>query len=206
MLQFNAIPEITLDVLKKLMRQSWVSDFNLVGGTALALYWRHRTSEDIDFFTDKNINLDELEGKINSISGANLLSKNPIGRTYMIDEVKCDFVNYPYRFFHPAQKMDGFTMAHIDDVISLKLGAIANRGAKKDFYDLYYIFQHYTMSQLIDLYKKKFNVADVLPLIKSIVYFGDAETDLPPELLQDKSLTWQQVKKFIEKKVHEQMK
>ena len=206
MLQFNAVPGATLDVLKKIMQQPWIADFNLVGGTALALYWGHRTSIDIDFFTDKNVDLDELEGKANQLAGAMLLSKNPIGRIYSIDEIKCHFVNFPYRFFYPPQWIDGFAMAHIDDVVSLKLGALANRGAKKDFYDLYYIFRHYTLEQLIDLYKKKFNVADVLPLLKSLVYFGDAEDELPPELVKNKNLTWPHVKKFIEQKVHEAVK
>ena len=63
MLQFNAVPGTTLDVLRTLMRQSWINDFNLVGGTALALYWGHRVSVDIDFFTDKKVNLDDRPGR-----------------------------------------------------------------------------------------------------------------------------------------------
>jgi len=120
-----------MDVLKTLMRQSWITDFNLVGGTALALYWGHRVSVDIDFFTDKKINLDDLEGKINQVESAVMISKNPIGRIYSIADVKCDFVNFPYPFFHPLQIEDGFLVAHIDDVVSLKLGALANRGQKR---------------------------------------------------------------------------
>jgi len=203
MLQFNAVPRTTLDVLNDIMQQSWIGDFNLVGGTALALFWGHRTSVDIDFFSDKNVNLDELEGKINQLKNAKILSKNPIGRIYSVNGIKCDFVNYPYLFFNPVQWIDGFAIAHLDDIVSLKLGALANRGAKKDFYDLYYIFQHYDMGQLIELYRNKYNVADVLPLLKSVVYFGDAEDELPPQLLKDKNLIWPRVKKFIEQKVHE---
>lgn len=205
MLQFNAIPRVTMDVLKTLMRQPWITDFNLVGGTALALYWGHRVSADIDFFTDKKVNLDDLEGKINQITSAVIISKNPIGRSYSITDITCDFVNFPYSFFYPPQTEDDFSVAHIDDVVSLKLGALANRGAKKDFYDLYYILQYYKLEQLIELYKKKFKVADVFPLLKSLVYFGDAEDELPPLLLKEQ-LTWPQVKKFIQQKVDEQMK
>ncbi len=84
------------------MCQSWITGFNLVGGTALALYWGHRTSVDIDFFTDRNIDLDELEGKIIQLPGAKLLSKNPIGRIFVIEEIKSDFVNCP-NLFYPSQ-------------------------------------------------------------------------------------------------------
>ena len=186
-----------------LMKQTFINDFCLVGGTALSLYWGHRTSIDIDLFTDRNVDLDQLEGKINSMDGALLQSKNPIGRIYEIKEVKCDFVNYPYSFLYPPVQSGGITLAHLDDVMSLKLGALANRGAKKDIYDFYYILQHYSIDQLVDLYKTKFKVADVFPLLKSLTYFGDAEKELPPELLKDKSLTWLQVKKFIEMKIRE---
>jgi len=183
-----------------------MKDFNLVGGTALALYWGHRLSVDIDFFSDKKINLDDLEGEISQIPGAMLFSKNPIGLVYIINNIKTDFVNFPYSFFYPSQSKEEFFIANIDDVVSLKLGALANRGAKKDFYDLYYVLQHYRLDQLIELYQKKFNVADVLPLLKSLIYFEDAEDGLPPVLLKDKKLTWPQVKKFIVQKVREQVK
>jgi predicted nucleotidyltransferase component of viral defense system len=206
MLQANAVSRTTLDVLKTLAEQSWIKDFNLVGGTALALYWGHRLSVDIDYFSDQKINLDELEGKINRVPGAILFSKNPISLAYTIHNIKSDFVNFPYRFFYPPQTKEHFFIAHIDDVVSLKLGALANRGAKKDFYDLYYILQHYNLDQLTELYKKKFKVADILPLLKSLLYFGDAEDELPPDLVKDKQLTWPQVKKFIVQHVKEQVK
>ena len=83
---------------------------------------------------------------------------------------------------------------------------MANRRAKKDFYDLYYILQYYNLDQLAELYKNKFKVADILPLLKSLLYFGDAENELPPDLLKDKQLTWPQVKKFIVQQVKEQVK
>ena len=148
----------------------------------------------------------DLEGKLSQVTKAMLVSKNPIGLIYSVNEVKCDFVNFPYPFFYPTQTDEGFSIAHIDDVVSLKLGALANRGAKKDFYDLFYILQHYRIEQLMELYKKKFKVADALPLLKSLVYFGDAEDELPPALLKDKQLSWPQVKKYIEQNVHEQIK
>lgn len=169
----------------------------------LSLYWGHRISIDLDFFTDKNIDLDKLEAKVNGIDQAIMESKNPIGRIYSINKVKTDFVNYPYQFLYEPFLSEGIALAHIDDVVALKLGAIANRGAKKDIYDLYFILQHYTIEQLLQLYIKKYNVADAFPLLKSLTYFGDADEQLPPQLLKEKALTWPQVKRFIEKKVKE---
>ena len=53
------------------------------------------------------------------------------------------------------------------------------------------------------MYKAKYNVVDVFPLIKSLTYFGDAEEQLPSQLTLDKKLTWPQVKKFIVEKINE---
>ncbi len=201
MLQYQSVPRATLDVLKFLSEQPFIKDFNLVGGTALALYWGHRISVDLDFFTDKNINLDLLDSRLGLITDTVLENKNPIGRIYVVKETKCDFLNYPYPFAYPPVIQDGIQLAHIDDVVSLKLGALANRGAKKDIYDLYYILQHYTIEKLTELYKNKYKVTDIFPLLKSLMYFGDAEGHPPPDLIKDKTLTWPQVKMFIEKTV-----
>jgi len=207
MLQLQSVPRATLDVLRHLSGQDYLKDFRLVGGTALALYWGHRVSVDLDFFTDNNVNLDVLEMNLEQkIEGAKMDSKNPIGRSYTINNVVCDFLNYPYRFQHVAQNADGIQLGHIDDVVTLKLGALANRGAKKGVYDLYYILHAYTVPQLSEMYKTMYRVTDVFPLLKSLVYFGDAEEQLPPHLIKDKKLTCPQVKKFILNKVNEYVK
>ena len=161
---------------------------------------------DLDFFTDQNLNLDKLESNLNALGNTRLEGSNPIGRNYSVKNVKCDFLNYPYRFLYPVQIKEGIQLAHVDDVVSLKLGALANRGAKKDVYDLYYILQKYSVDQLTEMYKAKYNVTDVFPLMKSLTYFGDAEEQLPPQLTLDKKLAWAQVKKFIIEKINEYVK
>lgn len=206
MLQFQSVPRATLDVLRILSQKEFLKDFRLVGGTALALYWGHRISVDLDFFTDQNINLNLLESNLNSLDDSFMESKNPIGRNYSIQNVKCDFLNYPYSFQLPINLVEGIQLAQLDDVVSLKLGALANRGAKKDIYDLYYILQFYSVAKLVDLYKQKYNVVDAFPLLKSLTYFGDAEEQLPPLLTKDKKLTWPKIKESIVKKVDEYVK
>jgi len=51
MLQYSSVEPHALDVLKDLMRITELKDFNLVGGTALALYFGHRKSVDFDLFS-----------------------------------------------------------------------------------------------------------------------------------------------------------
>jgi hypothetical protein len=65
MLQYTAVVPSTLELLKLLMQQKCLSDFNLVGGTALALQLGHRISVDLDFFSlhdfDGDVILFELQ-------------------------------------------------------------------------------------------------------------------------------------------------
>jgi hypothetical protein len=46
----NAVTPEILGLIKSLQRKEYLKDFCLAGGTALALYWGHRKSIDIDLF------------------------------------------------------------------------------------------------------------------------------------------------------------
>lgn len=201
MLQKQAIPNSTLNVLKKLGNLDFLNDFSLVGGTALALYWGHRISDDIDLFTDKKKELLAIEGKLNEIPGAEFQKRTDISIVYIIDKVKTDLLIYPYAFQQKSIKEENIQIATLDDIVTMKLGAITNRGAKKDFVDLYYTLQHYSFETLCDLYIKKYKTKDLFALFRSLTFFDDAEPLEMPEILVDKNLTWKSVKKEIEKKV-----
>lgn len=190
-----------MDVLNFLSTQDFLKDFRLVGGTALALYWGHRVSIDIDLFTDKKPSLLEIEQKLSSLEDSFQISKNPIGLVYEIKKVKCDFLAYPYSFAHSEINEDGICIAHIEDIVALKLGAIANRGARKDFVDLYYILEKYSLNDLLFFYTRMYNVKEHFSLLKSMTYFEDAENEVTPKLFLDKTLTWEKIKKTIIQKV-----
>jgi predicted nucleotidyltransferase component of viral defense system len=201
MLQKKAVPRAAMDVLNFLSTQYFLNDFRLVGGTALALYWGHRTSVDIDLFTDKKLSLLEIEQKLSLLEDSSQITKNPIGLTYMIKKVKCDFVTYPYRFIFDKIEEEGIRIAHIEDVIALKLGAIANRGVKKDFIDLYYILEKYSLNEVLHFYERIYKVKEHFSLLKSMTYFEDAENEITPKLLLNKDLSWKKIKKAIVQKV-----
>ena len=52
MLFYSAISTEALELLKEIQGQAILNDFYLVGDTALALYYGHRVSIDLDFFTE----------------------------------------------------------------------------------------------------------------------------------------------------------
>ncbi len=81
----------------------------------------------------------------------------------------------------------------------MKLSAVANRGSKKDFYDVYYLLQEYSLKEMISLFEKKFSNYNNFYVIKSLTYFEDAEKDINPKVL--KKCAWEEVKQFIQSKV-----
>ncbi len=64
MLHLEAVQPGTLGLLKSIMQNPYLKNFNLVGGTALALQLGHRISEDIDLFTSTPYELVELKDHI----------------------------------------------------------------------------------------------------------------------------------------------
>ena len=79
----------------------------------------------------------------------------------------------------------------------MKLSAIIGRGSKKDFIDLYYILQQFDVAQLMSFYGQKFRDGSSFLVLKSLVYFEDADNEAMPLMFED--LSWEEVKITIQK-------
>ncbi|MFM7853523.1 MAG: nucleotidyl transferase AbiEii/AbiGii toxin family protein [Flammeovirgaceae bacterium] len=192
-----------MGLLKSLMNDDYLRDFNLVGGTALALHLGHRMSDDIDLFTSQSYELVSLKDYIQRKFSADVYAETSIGLRCYIQRVKTDFLNYPYAPLQPPVTVEGIRMLQVPDIASMKLSAINNRSAKRDFYDLYFLLQTYSLENLIKFFLTKYKINDPFSLIRSLTYFDDAEKDIDPVLILKKDLTWLKVKKFIGTKVNE---
>lgn len=81
----------------------------------------------------------------------------------------------------------------------MKIVAISNRGARKDFYDIYFILRQYHLQNLLEKFKQKYPVTNLIHAIRSLCYFEDADRDVEPMMLE--KVTWAQVKKRLLLKV-----
>lgn len=185
-----------------------LSEFSLVGGTALSLYFGHRLSIDLDLFSTKNFNNDDiipaLENQFKSFSFRN--NNNPIGLFGYIEDIKVDFVKQHY---HPVIKPivveDGIRLFSLPDIIAMKINAVLKRGVKKYFWDIAELLKHYNMKDFIKFYHKKYPGQQlIISIPQAISYFDDAEESEEPVSL--KGQTWEGVKKFIRGKVSEFLK
>jgi hypothetical protein len=200
MLHCEAVPPSTLALLKTLCAHHATEGFALVGGTSLALRFGHRMSVDLDFFHSE-----KFDNKIVSASLATdfpsfqLTNDNNNGMMAFIEDVKVDFVTYPYPLLHPFETIEGVRMMSLPDVVAMKLGAISNRGAKKDFYDLHTLLKELGLDEVMRCYKLKFPNHDPMIPLRSMIYFEDAEdTETPKTLIKT---TWAKVKADIQKAV-----
>jgi predicted nucleotidyltransferase component of viral defense system len=202
MLQIESVQPNTFAILKKLSALPVLSEFQLVGGTALALQIGHRQSIDLDFFTP-NIDFDEnkILRVLQNMGKTVVLStdKNWLGINF--EGVKIDILKYPYALLEEYIAEDGIRLISQADIAAMKLSAISSRGAKKDFFDLYFLLQAFTLGEMLDLYSKKFGIHEHFHVIRSLTYFDDAEEEIDPIMLQP--ISWQSIKKRIEKVVRD---
>jgi len=195
MLHYETVDESTLELLKKLQSLRMLSEMRLVGGTSLALQIGHRKSIDIDLFGI--LDIDALTDELKTIGDVVLLSNSKNIQTYLIDEIKVVIVHFEYPWLRNRMEVDGIYLAGIEDIAAMKLGAIIGRGSKKDFIDLYYILQQFDLTQLLSFYGQKYHPnGSIFLVLKSLVYFEDAENEAMPWMFHD--LSWEEVKTTIQ--------
>ena len=183
------------------MTKPYLDSFVLVGGTALALQIGHRTSIDLDLFTHELFSAaaiyDQLEDELRV---AEPFVKDKSTLLMEIEGIKTDFIRFKYPFQRPIIYSEGVRLLHIEDIAPMKLDAITGRGKKKDFFDLYFLLQRFSLPQMLDWYAAMFQHNTLFHVWKSLTYFEDAESDGSP-LVFDKMVTWEVVKSAIQKAV-----
>lgn len=199
MLSYKTVEPNTLELLRKLTQEPFLKEARLVGGTALALQYGHRMSVDLDFFgiiDDDNMLIREALSKIGKIS---IIKESTHIKIYLIDNIKVDFVNYTYPWIDCPIIKDGIHLASPKDIAAMKINAIEGRGTKKDFIDMYFLLQHYSLANILNFYAKKYPDNSLFRALMSLSYFEDAENQLMPKMFSP--VNWEEMKQFISNKV-----
>jgi predicted nucleotidyltransferase component of viral defense system len=197
MLYKETVEPATLGLLRELMSLDELRQFRLVGGTALSLLLGHRTSIDLDLFTDQPFNSEIAINKLRESYPVFSFKEIKSPRLFFtsINSVKVDFVHTFEKFNYGCEVIDNIRFAALPEIVALKLNAIAGRGAKKDFWDLHELLNHFSLDQMISFYHERYPQNSDMMVIKSIPYFAGAEGDFDPD--SHKNTTWEQVKKDI---------
>ncbi len=205
---YEILPRQTKKALIFLSEEKWLkeSSWYLAGGTALALQAGNRKSLDLDFFMEnKDFDTDELLAKFSNNKDW-LLSLNKKNTIYgELFKAKVSFIAYP--FFIPKQeplRHGAIKVLQAKDIAVMKITAISQRGRKRDFFDLYWCAKNIeSLEEIIKRLKVQYpSVAhDYHHILKSLVYFEDAESDPEPEINFDAN--WKKVKNFFIKEIPE---
>lgn len=197
----NTVQPGTWDLLTGLMTLPELEAFALVGGTNLSLKLGHRMSADIDLFTNDTFDRIRIYESIRKkYPDVVKLGEREQTLWLIINGVKSDFILHQYPYLQAIETIEAVRFLSYEDIIPMKLEAMATRGGKKDFWDLAYLLDHYTLEQMLDYYAKKYTQSDVGHIILSLTYFEDAEKQkINPRDLN--GLTWGDVKEKIRKAV-----
>jgi len=177
-----------------------IAGFYLAGGTALALHYGHRRSIDFDFFRPDQFNerllvasLDHQFGPVERLSSGEQT-------TYVrVRGVTVSFFQLPYPLIEPLTMTPWkFGLASIADLAAMKLEAIAGRGSRKDFVDLYWLCKaELTMADVLNYFERKYPIERVeyYHRLRALAYFDDAERDPMPDMLEP--VEWNDVREFF---------
>jgi predicted nucleotidyltransferase component of viral defense system len=202
----EALTPNTKRVLESLGGATLTQNVYLAGGTALALYYGHRFSVDLDWFGQDFKFTDEFRRKLSSVGKLEIISQSEDTFHGQLDGIEVSFFRYPYKLLFPKTKYNrDIYLAAEKDIASMKLDAIASRGSKKDFIDMYFLLHNFSLGTLIDLMPKKFGIKYNVPhLLKALTYFEDVEKSPMPKMIE--RISWEEVKKFLVSEVKRYMK
>ena len=175
--------------------------FYLAGGTALATYLGHRHSADLDWFTGKQIEdplrlAQEIRDERISFKASSIERGTLYGT---VSGIRVGLLEYRYPLLRPLVHWPGFgcLMASLEDIACMKLSAVAQRGSKKDFVDIYALgLKHIPLKEMLHLYQKKYAVQDIAHVLYGLTYFDDAEQERMPKMFWN--IHWKTIKKTIQ--------
>ena len=178
--------------------------FYLAGGTAVALRFGHRRSEDFDWFAPAlprpDALLSDLQAQGLPLQDSQIEAGTLISR---IEGVKISFFEYRYPLLDSLDQWPEYDtdIASLRDLGAMKLLAIAQRGSRKDFVDVYELLQSgVVLRGMLEDFREKFKT-DSISALRGLTYFDDAETEPMPDML--KPLDWRELRAALGQAVME---
>jgi len=197
-MQIETINKETRLALEKIAKLPFLEKFYLAGGTALAMHLGHRESIDLDFFSAEKFSTARTKEELSRIGELKVDYEDEDTLSGLLDGVKLSFFHYAYAQLFPLADFQGTKIADERDIAAMKIDTISARGSRKDFIDLYFLLQKYSLIELIGFFEKKYSRVkyNKLHILKSLVFFENAEDDPAPMMVVNAN--WDDIKNCIE--------
>ncbi len=177
--------------------------FYLTGGTALAAYYlKHRYSEDLDFFSEENVDLLAINVflkeyasviKIKRIEFQQSFNRNIFFLYAGKETLKTEFTYFPFGQLDKPLKKDGIRIDSITDIAVNKIFTIYQNPRARDYIDIYCILKEYknlSFSKLVRMARTKFD-AQIDPIQFGTQLLQAKKTkDLPRMLIKIDQKLW----------------
>lgn len=180
----------------------------LGGGVAVAARLGHRTSRDLDVFVPGPFDVERLIERVaRTVRGARITGRGVETVHAEVDEVPVSVLGYHYPLLAQPVHVAGWSLplAALEDLTCMKLAAIAGRGAAKDFWDLHALLAAGVASGSLEsalaLHERKFSGVDLGHVVRSLVYFGDAESAPLPQGLT--RVAWREIQGWFRSSVRD---
>lgn len=206
MLHYESVSPELVTTLKKIIAEPWFKSFRLAGGTALAFKHGHRESVDIDLFSNIAFDNQELILVLRTLfdKGSIIITKeNKIGVSLIANNVKIDLLCWRDIFFDPPEMIEGIPFFNDKEIFAMKLAAIGDRAARKDFIDLFMLLESYTLKEGLDFYNLKYPFMDINTIFTGLRNYKRADSDESPKMIKYLDITWSEIKEKIENEVQQ---
>lgn len=178
-------------------------NFYFTGGTALsAIHLHHRLSDDLDFFSLNKFDTLPITNLLNEWADKLKFKITPEDKEVVkifnlefqdSEKLKVDFGYYPYKRLKKDVLVDSVEVDSLLDIAVNKLQTIRQRREVKDFVDLYFLLQTFTLWDLMEGTKIKFKM-EIDPYLVAIDFLKVEGFENLPVML--KPLSLDQLKKF----------
>ena len=185
-------------LVRKLVRERLTQDWVLAGGTGLALQLGHRLSNDLDFFRAELFDTEELASALARVEKVSVQGRSAGTLHVALGGVRISFLTAQRPFLFPGITYRGLVVADPRDIAAMKVVAIGERGSRKDFIDLYFFLRGGgSLEFVFQLIHRRFRGLDFneYHLLRSLVFFDDAETEPMPRMLR--RVSWPEIKKTL---------
>jgi predicted nucleotidyltransferase component of viral defense system len=198
-LHWEAAPEGLQDLFRSISAALSETDFYLAGGTALALLEGHRVSADLDLFSPSFDDPEAVQVTLEN-TGLDAVTTSISKRTLyvQVQGTVVSFFGYSYPLVAPLLRPDDSLLPLVsrEDIAAMKLAAIASRGSRKDFVDLWLLTsRHWPIADCLELYRRKYAARDIGHVVRSLTYFDDADDEPPLRLLIE--VDWEEIKRDL---------
>jgi hypothetical protein len=200
---YDYLLDKTRSVLSTLVETApFLSNFSLVGGSALALYLRHRKSDDLNFFTyaDSYNRLEILE-YLRRFAQSEILNDSGDQIDVLIDGTKVTFFNAGWGLLEPVEPA-ALNVASLESIAAMKTNVLFVRAKYRDYYDLY------TLARRVMSLRQIFECAQ--PLVSgltfklfciALTYIDDIEDESISHLEPEESVTLRDIRAYFEHEI-----